>query len=134
LEEAMPTDHTDRIAARMGAEFVTGPTTEPVAVTQEELLHFIFDGPSGPECGRFIECETPDGRSVNAGTWHERGDGYWELRVHRLTHSPAAEREACAKVADGFAEISKGERFHIARSIAAAIRARPAVPDEGADQ
>ncbi|MES2904568.1 MAG: hypothetical protein V4696_10320 [Pseudomonadota bacterium] len=46
-----------------------------------EMLHFVFDGPPGPEAGRFIECETPDGRSVRAGEWHKREDGYWELRV-----------------------------------------------------
>jgi hypothetical protein len=44
-------------------------------------LHIVFDGPPGPEAGRFVECETPDGRSINAGEWHERGDGLWELRI-----------------------------------------------------
>ncbi len=47
-----------------------------------QTLHFVFDGPPGPEAGRFVECETPDGRSINAGGWHEREDGFWELRVH----------------------------------------------------
>lgn len=45
------------------------------------MIHFLFDGPPGPEGPRFIESETPDGRSINAGEWHERPDGLWELRV-----------------------------------------------------
>lgn len=61
----------------------------------ELMLHFVFDGPPGPECGRFVECETPDGRSVNAGEWHERPDGFWELRVAALT-SPESDHIANA--------------------------------------
>ena len=46
-----------------------------------EALHIVFDGPPSHEAGRFVECETPDGRSLNAGEWHERNDGLWELRI-----------------------------------------------------
>jgi hypothetical protein len=49
--------------------------------TKVQSLHFVFDGPPGPDGGRFVECETTDGHSVNAGEWHERADGLWELRV-----------------------------------------------------
>lgn len=56
-----------------------------------DTLHFVFDGPPGPEGGRFVECETPDGCSVKAGEWHERADGLWELRVPRLQSAPAME-------------------------------------------
>jgi hypothetical protein len=53
-------------------------------------LHVVFDGPPGHESGRFVECETPDGRSINAGEWHERNDGLWELRIpNALTAAPA---------------------------------------------
>ncbi len=48
------------------------------------MIHFLFDGPPGPEGPRFIESETPDGKSINAGEWHERPDGFWELRVDVL--------------------------------------------------
>ena len=48
-------------------------------------LRIIFDAPPGPEAGRFVEVETPDGRSINAGEWHQRADGYWELRLAALT-------------------------------------------------
>lgn len=46
-------------------------------------LHIVFDAPPGPKGCRFIEVETPDRRSVRAGEWHERDDGYWELRINR---------------------------------------------------
>ena len=46
-----------------------------------EAVHVVFDGPPGHDAGRFVECETPDGRSFNAGEWHERSDGFWELRI-----------------------------------------------------
>ena len=58
-----------------------------------EALHFVFDGPPGPRCGRFVECETPDGRSIEAGEWHERSDGLWELRVS-MQATATAERMA----------------------------------------
>lgn len=41
-------------------------------------LHIVFDGPPGPESGRFVEVETPFGRSVSAGEWRQRGR-YWVL-------------------------------------------------------
>ena len=47
-------------------------------------INIIFDGPPGPECGRFIEVETDDGKSINAGEWIEREDGLWALRVTSL--------------------------------------------------
>jgi hypothetical protein len=58
------------------------PTTEqPSEGVERSMLHVVFDGPPSHESGRFVECETPDGRSVNAGEWHERADGLWELRI-----------------------------------------------------
>lgn len=109
------------------------PDTSTVEDEREEL-RFVFDGPPGPECGRFVECETPDGRSVNAGTWHDRGDGYWELRVSRPstpdTTSVEDMREACAKVAESM--VHQDNRYpwqvgwtNAANEIAAAIRSRP---------
>lgn len=47
-------------------------------------LHFVFDAPPNPEGARFIECETPDGKSVSVGDWRERADGLWELVVETL--------------------------------------------------
>lgn len=48
---------------------------------QGVALHVVFDGPPGPESGRFVECETPDGRSINAGEWQQRPDGLFQLVV-----------------------------------------------------
>lgn len=44
-------------------------------------INIIFDGPPGPEAGRFVEVETDDGRSIEVGEWVERDDGYWSLRI-----------------------------------------------------
>ena len=34
-------------------------------------LHIVFDGPPGPEAGRFVEVENDNGNSVCAGEWRE---------------------------------------------------------------
>lgn len=44
-------------------------------------LNFIFENPPCPEGARFVECETDDGKSVNAGEWSQRPDGLWQVRV-----------------------------------------------------
>ena len=44
-------------------------------------VNIIFDGPPGPESGRFIESETDSGEGVNTGEWIERLDGTWALRI-----------------------------------------------------
>ena len=46
---------------------------------QMSEIHIVFDGPPGPVAGRFVEVETPDGRSIKVGEWRERPDGYWAL-------------------------------------------------------
>jgi hypothetical protein len=48
------------------------------------FLDVVFDGPPSHESGRFVEVEDPDGKSVNAGQWIDRGDGMWALRLPRL--------------------------------------------------
>ena len=52
------------------------------------VYHIVFDGPPAPDGPRFIEVETPDGKSINAGEWHCRPDGLWELRID--TRAPEA--------------------------------------------
>jgi hypothetical protein len=42
-------------------------------------IHIVFDGPPGPESGRFVEVETPYGSSISVGEWKPRPDGYWAL-------------------------------------------------------
>ena len=44
------------------------------------LIDIVFDGPPGPESGRFVEVENENGQSVNLGEWIQRPDGYSALR------------------------------------------------------
>ena len=46
-----------------------------------EHAHIVFDGPPGPEAGRFVEVETADGKGICLGEWIEREDGYWALVI-----------------------------------------------------
>ena len=46
-----------------------------------DQVDIVFDGPPGPESGRFIEAEDADGKSIKFGEWLERADGRWVLRI-----------------------------------------------------
>lgn len=50
---------------------------------QAPALVIRFDGPPGPEAGRFIECENIDGESVSIGEWREdwKHPGNWLLVI-----------------------------------------------------
>ena len=50
-------------------------------------INIIFDGPPSNTPGRFIEVETDDGKSINAGEWIEREGGLWALRITTLPKS-----------------------------------------------
>lgn len=50
-------------------------------------LHIIFDGPPGPEGGRFVEVENDFGESVKAGEWLKNDDGTWTLRIDEIPPS-----------------------------------------------
>lgn len=47
----------------------------------QHYVDIVFDGPPGPESGRFVESENMEGASVKAGTWIDRGNGLWALRI-----------------------------------------------------
>lgn len=47
----------------------------------EKDVDIVFDGPPGPEAGRFVEVEV-EGKSINFGRWVHREDGYWVLRFN----------------------------------------------------
>ena len=49
------------------------------------FIDIVFDGPPGPEAGRFVEVENPDGASISVGEWIDRGDGFWALRIRSFT-------------------------------------------------
>jgi hypothetical protein len=48
-------------------------------------IDIVFDGPPGPEAGRFVEVEDDAGKSIKFGEWVERPDGYWVLRLKKTT-------------------------------------------------
>jgi len=45
-------------------------------------IHLICDRPPGRDMPTLIEVEDAQGRSIDAGEWRERPDGYWELVLH----------------------------------------------------
>jgi len=65
-----PTDRVVGILARVAELEEVGTT-----------VNVVFDGPPSHESGRFVEVETLDGRSVNAGKWIEGPDGLWYLQL-----------------------------------------------------
>jgi hypothetical protein len=58
-------------------------------------MRIVFDGPPGPEAARFVEVEDADGKSINAGEWRERPDGFWELVIKA---HPAEIAEPCMRL------------------------------------
>jgi len=49
----------------------------------DQYIDVVFDGPPGPEPGRFVEVEDAKGNSIRVGEWIERDDGAWALRITR---------------------------------------------------
>lgn len=49
-------------------------------VAKGEQIDIVFDAPPGRECGRFVEAENSEGKSISFGEWLQRPDGYWVLR------------------------------------------------------
>jgi len=43
-------------------------------------MQIRFDGPPGPEAGRFVEVEDDTGKSISAGEWVQDGE-YWLLKL-----------------------------------------------------
>ncbi len=69
-----------------------------VTGSQTPAINVVFDGPPGPESGCFVEVETDDGASINAGEWIKRPDGLWWLRI--ALPAPADDtRELVARLA-----------------------------------
>lgn len=53
---------------------------EPVREPPREL-HIVFDGFPSHDGPRFIEVEDESGKSINAGEWRRRDDGFCELII-----------------------------------------------------
>ena len=60
-------------------------------MSEGKFIDIVFDGPPGPVCGRFVEVEDQDGKSINAGEWIQRDDGYWVLRFKDRTENAEAD-------------------------------------------
>ncbi len=48
---------------------------------EKPYIDIVFDGPPGPEAGRFVEVENALGHGLKAGEWVQRKDGFWALRI-----------------------------------------------------
>ena len=60
----------------------------------KEFIDIVFDGPPGPEAGRFVEVENSEGRSISIGEWIKRPDGFWALRFPANLRALEAQEEA----------------------------------------
>ncbi len=67
-------------------------------------IRIVFDGPPAHEAGRFVEVEDTEGRSLDAGEWHARADGLWELRVEGVDLDVIARNAADRKIEREIAE------------------------------
>lgn len=45
---------------------------------EPNIIHIVFDGEPGPIPGRFIDVETPEGKSINVGRWEQHGK-FWHF-------------------------------------------------------
>lgn len=63
-------------------------------MTSSAYIDIVFSGPPGHESGRFIEVDDAEGRSISAGKWLQRPDGFWVLRLERTVTDPL--RQAAA--------------------------------------
>ena len=83
-------------------------------------MRIVFDGPPGPEAGRFVEVEDDKGNSINAGTWHQREDGYWELCLTTVLPAARMSEEELADIIyhnAGVADVLPDVARKIARAI-----------------
>ncbi len=49
-------------------------------MTKKIEMDVMFDGPPGPQPGRFIDChDAVTGESIHWGKWLDNGDGTWSL-------------------------------------------------------
>jgi hypothetical protein len=70
------------------AFIVADVITKAAAAVLSRRIDVVFDGPPGPDPGRFVEVEDETGRSVDIGEWVQRPDGFWVLRIPIATTPP----------------------------------------------
>ena len=54
-------------------------------------IQIVFDGPPGPESGRFVEVEE-NGKGINFGEWRDGKDGFWYLDIPVESPAPTEPR------------------------------------------
>lgn len=61
---------------------------QPLSNDQDDFVDIVFDGPPGPEAGRFVEVEDSSGKSISVGEWVQDGI-FWRLRINfkRMTNN-----------------------------------------------
>jgi hypothetical protein len=64
-----------------------------------EYIDIVFNGPPGPQAPQFVEVENEQGASIRVGTWIDRDDGYWALRLTPATMEYSARERAVLRVA-----------------------------------
>jgi hypothetical protein len=67
---------------------VAGWTDQPVRCKRcltGPYIDFVFTGPPDQRPAEFVEAEDDQGRSIRFGEWLQRDDGYWVLRIPRVT-------------------------------------------------
>ena len=69
-------------------------------VDPEQYIDIVFDGPPGPESGRFVEVESPPGTSIRLGVWIELDGGLWALRVRKDDLAVEPEKESLEMSSD----------------------------------
>ena len=63
---------------------MVGKKTNQTGGSMNKPINIIFNGPPGPDSGKFIEVETDNGQSISVGEWIKRKDGHWSLRITEL--------------------------------------------------
>lgn len=77
---------------------LTGELSAQPAAPERNGFQVRFDGPPGPESGRFVECETLDGKGVSIGRWQQDGE-YWLLVVDGRERAAEGSARKAAKSA-----------------------------------
>lgn len=62
-------------------------------------IDIVFEGAPGPVAPTFVEVENEEGASIRVGTWVERPDGYWALRITPATMQYSAQERAVLRTA-----------------------------------
>lgn len=65
-----------------------------------KLVDIVFDGPPSHVSGRFVEVEDQDGKSIRAGKWIHRSDGYWALQLEIETSDESNDSPGVKAIAD----------------------------------